>query len=73
MVFASSPFRFRWPSKASRLLQEGPIRGSRVPQDGAKSAQERPKKGPRCDSGDSRGGVATKDPPFVDRSPPRCP
>eukprot|EP00959_Pyramimonas_sp_CCMP1952_P266924 5580593-Pyramimonas_sp.AAC.1 len=60
MFLVVSPFRFRWPSKASRWLQDGPRgphkrpkRAPRRPQDGPKTApralQERPKSAPRGD------------------------
>ena len=39
MIVAFSPFGFRWPSEASRWLQEGP----REPQERPKRAQDRPR------------------------------
>ena len=61
MFLASSPFRFRWASEASRW-----------PQDGPRGPQEGPKRAPRGDFEGSWGGGYIKDPPF-DRWPPRLP
>eukprot|EP00959_Pyramimonas_sp_CCMP1952_P205212 4291544-Pyramimonas_sp.AAC.1 len=57
MCFTVSPFRFRWPSKASiwlqdgptgprqRPMQEGPKTDPRAPKSAPRAPQERPKKG----------------------------
>eukprot|EP00959_Pyramimonas_sp_CCMP1952_P235422 4919560-Pyramimonas_sp.AAC.1 len=47
MMFAFSPFRFRWPSDGSKRAQKSPNMGPREPQDDPKSAQERSKGAPR--------------------------
>ena len=80
MLFAFSPFRFRWPSEASRWLQEGPRgpqegpkRAPRRPQERPRALQERPKRGPGSGFGGSRGGARIDAPLFFDRSPPRWP
>ena len=64
MIFAFSPFRFRWPSEASRWLQDGPRgpqerpkRAPRRPQERPRTLQERPKRVPRDDLWGSRGGA----------------
>ena len=44
MIFAFSPFRFRWPSEASRWLQEG----LREPKMASKTAQDASRWLPTC-------------------------
>ena len=80
MIFAFSPFRFRWPSEASRWLQEGPRgpqegpkRAPRRPQERPRAPQERSKRGPRGDFRGSRGATLIGSTLFFDRSPPRWP
>ena len=67
MIFAFSPVRFRWPSEASRWLQDGPIgpqeepkRAPGRPEERPRALQERPK---RVSRGDFRGS----------KMPPRWP
>ena len=80
MLFAFSYFRFRWPSEASRWLQDGPRepqrgpkRAPRRPQEGSRALQERLKRGPKGDFRHSRGARLIEAPPFFDRCPPRWP
>ena len=80
LFFAFSPFRFRWPSEASRWLQdgprgpqEGPKRAPRWPQERPRAPQDRLKRDPRGDLRRSRGAKLIGSTLFFDRSPPRWP
>ena len=73
MMFAFSPIRFRWPSEASRWLQEGPGGPQKGPKRAPRQPQERPKRGPGGDFRGCRGAKLIGSTLFFDRSPPRWP
>ena len=47
MLFAFSPFRFRWALEASRWLQDGPKTAPRASKSAPRGPQEGPKRAPR--------------------------
>ena len=80
MFLASSPFRFRWASEASRWLQDGPRgpqeepkRAPRGPQERPRAPQEGPKSAPRGPFEGPDGGTLFESTLFFDRWPPRWP
>eukprot|EP00959_Pyramimonas_sp_CCMP1952_P394591 8267571-Pyramimonas_sp.AAC.1 len=78
MCLVVSPFRFRWPSGASRWFQDGPgvlqerfQRAPRRPQEHLIALQERPKSAPKGDCLGPRRATLTNARFVFDRCPPR--